>query len=208
MKLKKGAKRLLMLLLVIIIVALVAAYLLLYDSKKPAKKVKVLNKIPEYGYELKDNKTEAYKEAFHQLEKILKEDPVDEEKYVKKIAEMFILDFYTLNDKLAKTDVGGADFVHQEAVVDFLEKAQDTMYKYLESNLYDERTQKLPTVKEVTIKSVEKSPFTYKEKVDDEALIVKASWEYTDTSTSNGYQTEATLTFVHEDKKISLVELQ
>ena len=121
---------------------------------------------------------------------------------------MFIFDFYSLDNKLAKTDVGGSDFVHADVLTDFLEKAEDTMYKYLESNIYGGRTQKLPTVKKVTIQSVEKTPFTYKDKTDDEAYVAKLTWEYTDTSTSNGYQTEATLTFVHEDKKLSLVELQ
>jgi len=207
MKLKKGVKRLILILAIIIIGGLVAAYLFLYNEK-PTKKVKVLNKIPSYGYELKDNKNPEYKKLFYELEKILKEKTIDEEKYVKTIAQMFIVDFYSLNDKLAKTDVGGAEFVHAEALVDFLEKAQDTIYKYVESNLYGNRTQSLPTVKEVTIKKVEKAPFTYDENSDELAYTVDLEWTYTDTSTSNGYQTEATLIFVHEDKKLSLVELQ
>lgn len=207
MKLKKGVKRFLLIILILIIGGLIAAYLLL-DNPKSTKKVKVLTSIPDYGYELKDNKNPEFKKLFYQLEKILKEDPVKEEEYVKTIAQMFIIDFYSLNDKLAKTDVGGAEFVHKNALVDFLEKSQDTIYKYVESNLYEDRSQSLPTVKEVTVKKVEKSPFTYGENSDEEAYTVEVEWEYTDTSTSNGYQTEATLVFVHEDKKLSLVELQ
>lgn len=207
MKLKKGVKRFLAVFLILVISGLVIAYLLMYNTKT-VKKVKVLTTIDDYGYELKDNKSTEYKKLFYKLQDILKEKKVDEEKYVKTISKMFIFDFYSLDDKLAKTDVGGSDFVHADALTDFLEKAEDTMYKYLESNIYGGRTQKLPTVKKVTIQSVEKTPFTYKDKTDDEAYVVKLTWEYTDTSTSNGYQTEATLTFVHEDKKLSLVELQ
>ena len=207
MKLKKGVKRFLLIILILIIGGLIAAYLLL-DNPKSTKKVKVLTSIPDYGYELKDNKNPEFKKLFYQLEKILKEDPVKEEEYVKTIAQMFIIDFYSLNDKLAKTDVGGDEFVHKNALVDFLEKSQDTIYKYVESNLYEDRSQTLPTVKEITVKKVEKSPFTYGENSDEEAYTVEVEWEYTDTSTSNGYQTEATLVFVHEDKKLSLVELQ
>ena len=184
MKLKKGVKRFLLIILILIIGGLIAAYLLL-DNPKSTKKVKVLTSIPDYGYELKDNKNPEFKKLFYQLEKILKEDPVKEEEYV-----------------------GGAEFVHKNALVDFLEKSQDTIYKYVESNLYEDRSQSLPTVKEVTVKRVEKSPFTYGENSDEEAYTVEVEWEYTDTSTSNGYQTEATLVFVHEDKKLSLVELQ
>ena len=135
----------------------------------------------------------------------MKEKNVDEEEYVKIISKMFIIDFYSLSDKLAKTDVGGSDFVYSAVLADFLEKAQDTIYKYVESNLYGERAQKLPTVSEVKVESVEKMPFTHGEKVDEDAYTVKVSWSYTDTSTSNGYQDSATLTFIHDDKKMVLV---
>ncbi len=207
MKLKKSVKRFLLIILILIIVLLAIYYLLFYNNKQ-TKKVKVLNSISEYGYQLNDNKSKEYKELFSSLKKILKNENVDEEEYVKTIAKMFIFDYYSLDDKMSKTDIGGSDFVHKDALVDFLEKSQDTMYKYVETNLYGERKQNLPTVKEVTIKSVTKQPFTYKESVDENAYVVEVEWEYTNTSTSNGYQDNATMTFVHEDKKLSLVEIQ
>lgn len=207
MKLKKGVKKFLITFLILIVVGLLTWYLLFYNNKSVTK-VKVLTSIPEYGYELKDNKNKEYKNLFYELEKILKEDPVKEEEYVKTISKMFIIDYYSLSDKLAKTDVGGSDFVHTKARVDFFEKSEDTMYKYVESNLYGGRSQKLPTVKEVTIKNIEQTPFIYGDDTDEEAYTVDVEWVYTDTSTSNGYQTEAKLVFVHEDKKLSLVELK
>lgn len=204
MKLKKGVRRFLFVFIILVIVGLGASYLVFYEEK-PKTKVKVLNEIKEYGYKLSDNKNDNYKKLFYKLEKVLSEKEVDEEEYVKLISEMFIMDFYSLSDKLAKTDVGGSDFVYSVVLADFLEKAQDTMYKYVESNLYGERDQKLPTVKEVKVESVEKTPFTYGENVDENAYSVKTSWSYTDTSTSNGYQDSATLTFIHDDKKLVLV---
>ncbi len=206
MKLKKRAKRVLRILLLIIVIGLTLVYLFFYDTKK-VKKVKVLDTIPEYGYELNDNKSEEYKKLFRELEKILKEDKVDEDKYVETISKMFIFDFYSLNDKLAKTDVGGSGFVHKDARKDFLEKAEDTLYKYVESNLYGNRNQDLPQVKEVKVKNVEKKPFTYGSEVDEDAYTVEVNWEYKDSSGS-GYQDSATMVFVHEDKKLSLVELK
>lgn len=206
MKLKKRAKRVLRILLLIIVIGLTLVYLFFYDTKK-VKKVKVLDTIPEYGYELNDNKSEEYKKLFRELEKILKEDKVDEDKYVETISKMFIFDFYSLNDKLAKTDVGGGGFVHKDARKDFLEKAEDTLYKYVESNLYGNRNQDLPQVKEVKVKNVEKKPFTYGSEVDEDAYTVEVNWEYKDSSGS-GYQDSATMVFVHEDKKLSLVELK
>jgi hypothetical protein len=206
MKLKKRAKRVLRILLLIIVIGLTLVYLFFYDTKK-VKKVKVLDTIPEYGYELNDNKSEEYKKLFRELEKILKEDKVDEDKYVETISKMFIFDFYSLNDKLAKTDVGGSGFVHKDARKDFLENAEDTLYKYVESNLYGNRNQDLPQVKEVKVKNVEKKPFTYGSEVDEDAYTVEVNWEYKDSSGS-GYQDSATMVFVHEDKKLSLVELK
>ena len=208
MKLKKSVKRFLFIVFLLILIVVVSYYLFFTNDKKTTRKVKILNEIKEYGYKLNDHKNDVYKKLFSTLEKDLKEDPVDEEKYVKTISQMFIVDFYSLEDKLAKTDVGGCDFVHSDALVDFLEKAQDTLYKYVESDIYGDRTQALPSVSEVEVKSVEQETFTYKDQVDDQAYVVEVSWKYTDTSNSSGYQDQATLVFVHEDKKLSLVELR
>ncbi len=205
MKLKKGIRRFLTLLFIILVGVGIYFYLTYGETKKP--KVKVVSSIPGYGYKLSNNKSKEYKKLFAKLKKILDEDPVDEKKYVKTISKMFIVDFYSLSDKVAKTDVGGVDFVHKDEKTDFLEKAQDTMYKYLENNLYGGRNQKLPSVKKVTIEKVSQDKFEYGETSDEEAYIVDCSWEYKEGSPS-GYQDEAKLTFVHEGKKLSLVELK
>ncbi len=207
MKLKKSVKRFLFSIFLILIIIGVVYYIFFYNTKS-VKKVKVVNEIKEYGYKLKDNKSEEYKKLFTELKEILESDSVDEDKYAKTIAKMFIIDFYSLDDKLAKTDVGGTDFVHSNALENFKEKAENTMYKYVESNIYGNRSQSLPEVKSVKIESVEKEAFTYLEDVDDDAYNIKVSWTYKDSSNSSGYQKDATLVFVHEDKKLSLVELQ
>ena len=119
---------------------------------------------------------------------------------------MFIVDFYSLNDRTAKTDVGGVDFVHPDILSNFLENAEDTYYKYIESNVYGIRTQKLPTVNTVTVDSVETMKYDYSGKSDENAYVVKVSWTYKEEGFSD-YQQSATLVFVHEDKKLCLVEL-
>ncbi|MBO5138421.1 MAG: hypothetical protein J6B89_02140 [Bacilli bacterium] len=207
MKLKKSVKRFLWI-LAILIVSLFVVWYLFFSDKKTVKKVKVLTKVNGYGYELKDNKSKEYKDLFYELEKVLKKDSVNYEDYAKTISKMFILDYYSLNEKIAKTDVGGVDFVHSKALTDFLEKSENTIYKYVESNLYGGRKQSLPTVDEVTVDSVDIDTFEYLDTSDSEAYVVKVHWTYKDKSSSNGYQDEAVLTFVHEDKKLSLVELK
>lgn len=206
-KVKRKPKKVLifMILIIILAIAAVASYFIFFD-KETVKEAKVVSKIDNYGYVLKSNKSDAYKKLFKELEKVLS-DEVDEEKYVKTISKMFIVDFYSLGDRNAKTDVGGVDFVHESALENFLLNAEDTFYKYVESNIYGDRKQELPIVDTVTIDSVEKTEFSYLETIDENAYKVTASWTYKDPTLAAGYQKKATLVFVHKDKKLVLVEL-
>lgn len=208
MKLKKKPKKILITVIVLAAVAAIAfvGYNVFF-GKEDVKEAKVLKTIKKYGYTLKDNKTKRYQDMFEELDKILKKDPVNEEEYAKKITEMFIYDFYSLNDKSTKTDVGGTAFVYTSILENFLLNAEDTYYKYVESNMYNDRKQSLPEVDEIKIDSVEQIAFAYGEETDEEAYKVTVSWTYTD-KTFNDYQKEATLTFIHDDIKLSLVELQ
>lgn len=208
MKLKKKPKKILITVIVLAAIAAIAfvGYNVFF-GKQEVQEAKVLKTIKKYGYTLKDNKTKRYQEMFGQLDKILKKDPVDEEEYVKQITEMFIYDFYSLSDKSTKTDVGGTDFVYQPSLSNFLDNAEDTYYKYVESNIYGNRKQKLPVVDKITIDSVEQTEYAYGETSDDEAYEVTVSWTYTD-SDFDDYQKEATLTFIHDDIKLSLAELK
>ena len=207
MKLKKKVKRLLLL---IIIVGLCLGGYYVYKNigkKEEVKEIKVINKIDKYGYQLKENKTSKYKNLFEELKEILNEENVNEENYVKKISEMFIYDFYSLSDKTAKTDIGGTDFVYNEILENFLQNAQDTYYKYVESNVYNNRRQSLPTVSNIIIEKVDNTKYEYNDKYDEKAYIINISWDYTDNQFSS-YQKKATLVFVHDGVKLSLVELQ
>ena len=208
MKLKKGIKRLIIIILIILLIIIgILFYRQYFSNGKETKEIKIVNSIEKYDYKLKENKSKNYKKLFKELKEILKKESLDEEEYVKKISEMFIVDFYTLTDKITKSDVGGVDFVHKDVMENFLLNAEDTYYKYLESNLYNNRNQKLPEVDKVTIESVTTSPFASASNTDEKSYVVKTTWTYTDTDFSK-YQSEATLIFVHEDNKLYLVELQ
>ena len=195
---------------ILLIALLVLVGLFIHDKffkKEQVKEIKVISKIDKYGYTLKDNKPKEYKDMFKELEKILNEEKVDEEKYVSQITKMYIYDFYSLNDKSAKTDVGGVDFVYSEVLDNYLMKAQDTYYKYVESNIYNNRKQTLPVVTNIQVGDITQKAFAYGDKTDDKAYYVDVAWEYTN-SAFNGYQKEATLIFIHDGAKLSLVELQ
>lgn len=206
MKLKKSVKRILILAFILIIAG--SGFILYesFDSKPVVKKAKVVNEIKDYGYTLKSNKSSEYKKMFQELKDILSKDEVDEEEYVKQIGKMFVLDFYTLNDKLTNTDIGGVDFVNSNARANFIAKAEDTMYKYVESDIYGNRSQKLPEVDEVTVKSVEVLEYTIgTNQTDTNAYQVELAWTYKEDL---GYQDKVTLIFTHEDKVLSLVEME
>ena len=205
MKLKKKVKVILIIAIILIITGL---GFLAYESVKPkaVKTATVENEIEEYGYTLKSTRNDRYKEEFQELKDILSKKNVDEEAYVEQISKMFIMDFYTLNDKLANTDVGGIDFVHTNAKTNFLEKAEDTVYKYVENDIYGNRDQQLPEVTEVTVEKVENIEYTIgTDFTDDNAYQVEVSLKYKEDM---DYPTKATLIFVHEDNKLSLVEVE
>lgn len=208
MKLKKNIKRLIIALIVIITIAVGIIVVPKLVPKKPvSKEPKVINTIEAYDYILKDNKNKNYQNLFKELSKILTADEVDEKAYASKLAEMFIVDFYSLADKSSKTDVGGVDIVHPDILSNFLDNAENTFYKYVESNIYNNRVQKLPKVDTVTAETPDDTTYTYGNNTDDKAYSVKVSWTYTEEEFSD-YQTSATLIFVHQDKKLYLVELQ
>ena len=204
-KMKKKVKITLIIITIILIIGITLGVYYFFFKPEERKEVKVEHEIKGYGYVLKDSKSKQYKKLFYKLDKVLKEKPVNEKKYVKLISRMFLLDYYSLDEKLAKTDVGGVDFVHSDAVKDFLEESEDTVYKYLESDLYNNRKQTLPTVTDVKIESVTQEEFAYGEEIDSDAYTVKATLEYKNDK-DMGYPSEATLKFVHQGKKLVLVE--
>lgn len=208
MKLKKKPRKILIIILTIVALGAIAlvGYNIFFKTQE-VKEAKVLKTIKKYGYTLKDNKNKRYQDIFAELDKILSKSSPNEEEYAKKITEMFIYDFYTLENKVAKTDVGGTDFVYTASLTNFLQNAQDTYYKYVESDIYDQRKQKLPEVDKITIESIEQTEFAYGEETDDKAYEVKVSWTYVGEDFDD-YQNEATLTFIHEGIKLSLAELK
>ena len=207
MKLKKGPKIVLLVLTLILVAASgVALFIKMKPKEVKVDEVKILNTIEKYDYNLKDNKTKRYETLFRELEDILTAKEVDMEEYVNKISEMFIYDFYSLEDKSAKTDVGGIEFVHPNAVANFLLNAEDTYYKYVENNIYGDRTQRLPVVDEMTINATEKITYHYNN-TEYEAYKVNISWTYT-TEEFSSYQKSAALYFIKEDIKLHLVELK
>ncbi len=194
-----------LLIVVILIILILGGLYLLNFGKKPEKiKSKITKTIENYNYNLYDNSTKNYKDLFDELSKVLSSDTVDEKKYVELISKMFIIDFYTLSNKTTNMDIGGLQFVHKDVVDNFKEKATATIYKFVETNIYGDRKQELPKVKEVTIERIEQKNFKYNKTSDSNAYFVKVNWAY---EKDLRYETSKNLIFVHDDKALSLVEM-
>ena len=178
------------------------------NNKKPTETVveeaKQVDNIDKYGYILFDNKSKLYHDKFKELKEILNEETLDETKYAKIVAEMFAADFYDLDSKVSNTDIGGLDFVHPDAKEDFSKTATDTMYKYVETNVYGARKQELPVVKDV-VATVTTTPYAGQKVSDEKAYSAEVSLEY---EKDMGYPTKVTLSIVHVDNKLYVVNVK
>ena len=198
---KKNYTKIIILLVILLILGIIGFIYLNKDNEEGV--IKVERTIPGYEYALEENETKLYKDTFKNLESILKEDEVEKEDYAKCISELFIIDFYTLDTKLSKNDIGGVQFVYPSIKDNFIEKARSTFYKYLE--VKEGRTQILPIVSEITNIEVEKTLFKLKDtKETKEAYKVSISWEYEEDL---GYEKESILYLIEENNKLHIVEM-
>ena len=166
-----------------------------FFNKPDAKKE--LESIGLYGYSLHDRDSNAYKDTFKELSKALSTNNIDYKNYATLASKLFIMDLFTLNNKLGSTDIGGLQFIHKDLKENFKENMGDTIYKYVEINVDGKRTQELPVVKEVTVSNVLETKYTYNNK-DYPAYVVTTNWEY---EKDLGYQKSMKITFI-KDKNI------
>lgn len=145
---------------------------------------------------------------FDELKVILKGNDVDYDEYAKQITKMFIYDFYSLDDKTAKNDIGGVEFIHPDALPNFLVNAEDTYYKYVESNIYGNRNQSLPMVDDTKIElgEIERVEFAVGDTNVDDAYKINVTWDYT-SGEFDDYQKEAEVVLVSDGKKLNIVEV-
>lgn len=202
-KLKK--KVVILIILIVILVLLIGGFLLYkFVFTKEENHAKVVSEIPEYGYTLEEDQPKIYKELFKELAKVLKEENVDTEKYASIAGQMLAIDFYNLDNKVSKNDVGGTEFIKDNYIDNFVLEASDTVYKYIEQNLYGKRKQELPIVTSSSVKDIEKGSYTYANKTDDNAYKVTVNLEY---KKDLGYPKEVVVKFLHNGKRLEAYEM-
>ena len=162
----------------------------------------VLKNLELYGYTLQESDTDIYKQEFDNLSNILNKKEIDFDEYAKSMCKLYVIDFYTLTNKISNTDIGGLEFVYPEYVSNFKLKAKDTLYKYIEVNYNGERTQSLPEVSDVTINNIEKDKYKINEE-EFESYKLDVSWNYKEDL---GYQKSSKFIIIKDGNKLYLVE--
>ena len=204
-KKRKLKKKVIVILVLLIILVLGTIGFLVYKNwpKQEASPavVKVVDEIPEYGYTLNENAPKVYKDLFKKLIDVLKEENVDYDEYARLISQMAVIDFYNLDNKSSKNDIGGVQFIREENVDNFILEASETVYKYVEQNLDGTRKQKLPIVTSSEVKELKNEKYKYKKIQDDKAYTVKVTLDYQDDL---GYPKEVTVKLLHNDKKLEI----
>lgn len=204
---KKSVKIFLILLFLLLIIGVgIVVYLKIskptQEEIPPVNEVKVTNTIDKYGYTLEDRDKELFIEKFEELKTLLNEENYDKETYIKLISELFIIDLYTISNKISRYDIGGLEYVYQDARESFKTVAENTIYKTVENNLDDSRNQKLPTVSSTKITEISETTYNMPDETTVDGYKVNISWEYEE---DYGYDSSAVLILIQENEKWGVV---
>jgi len=212
MKLKKSVKKKINFVIITIVILLVAligffAYKRFFANEKTPTTVKVVDKIDDYGYELETDATELYKKLYEELRSLLQQEEFDEKEYASLISKLLVVDFYNLDNKISKNDIGGVQFIRNEQQKNFILKASETVYKYIEHNVYGNRTQELPIVSDVETLDIKETTYKYKDIEEEQAYKVTVNISY---EKALDYPTEVTVVLIHSKempKKLEVIKM-
>lgn len=191
---------------IVIAILLIISFLVykLLKNNNTNDNIKVVDSIEKYGYNLDDRDSALMKSKYEELKKVLNSDKIDYEEYAKILAELFIIDLFTLNNKINKYDVGSAEYVYPDSIENFKLNVEDTIYKHMENNSDGKRKQDLPEVSGSNITAINTGEFL----IDDEnydSFIVELNWDYVKDL---GYDDNATITLINLDNKLYVVEYE
>lgn len=208
---KKNKKRkikfgmIIVLLLVLFVFGVILFFLLKIDDTVEPEQIEVIDSIDNFHYQLNDNKTEYFNVLFSSLKELLGSYDYDEEEYATLIGQLFLADFYDLDSKVMKSDVGGIQFVYEIYRDDFERGAMDSVYKYIESNIYGDRKQELPKIKSVEKVNLKQGTFIYNDMTDDSAYYLDMKITY---DKDLGYPVSISLIIIHNDDKLEIAEMK
>ena len=198
---KKKYKIALILIIILIIIVTLFMALKFFLKNEPAEPVKVVDSIENFSYTLDDRDTELMKNTYNELKEVLSND-IDYEKYAELLAKLFVIDLFTMNNKVNRYDVGSTEYVYPDSVDNFKTNVEDTIYKTMENNSNGKRKQDLPEVKSITLEKITEDTYAIGEETYD-SYVVSLSWEYV---TDYGYDDTATITLIELNDQLYVTE--
>lgn len=198
---KLNKKRLLI--IIGVIIAIIALLLIITSFNKADEKIiNVVDTLKKYNYSLEDRDNKIYKDEYNKLKEILESNDVDYKLYAESISKLFVIDLFTLENKISKYDVGGSEFVYPDNLDNYKLNVENTLYKIIENNTDGKRDQELPTVASIIVDSVEESNFIIGED-EYQSYVVTLNWDY---EKDYGYDTKAVIISIMKDEKLYIVE--
>lgn len=188
--------------LVLLAVTLTSYLVLKPKKEKKVKTIKVLDSIEGYDYKLEDRDGILYQDIFMLLKSCLEKDEVDFSEYAQLISQLFVIDLYTIDNKINKYDVGSVDFIHPDVIDNYSLNVRDTLYRYLEDNTNDKRTQTLPEVTDIDITNTEEIEYDYNDKTYP-AFEIDLEWSYIKDL---GYDKDGTVIVVKQNEMLYIIE--
>lgn len=199
-KYKVGMMLIAILIILVSMIGISKIFLKKDTESKPKVETKIISNIEKYGYTLDDRDTKYMKETFKELESILNIDEINKEEYAKVLSKLFIIDFYTLSNKINKYDVGSLEYILNDKVEMFKNKAMDTIYSDIIDNTYKDRVQELPEISKVEILEIKESKFELnKEEKESYKITLKFSYKK-----DLGYDKEGTLHIIENNNKLEV----
>ena len=200
-KYKIGMTLIAILIILVSIVGLSKLFLKKDKESKPKIETKIISNIEKYGYTLDDRDTKYMKETFKELESVLNAEEINEEEYAKILSKLFIIDFYTLSNKINKYDVGSLEYILNDKQEMFKNKAMDTIYSDIYDNTYMDRVQELPEITKVEIVDFKEEEIEInKETIESYKVTMHFTYKK-----ELGYDKEGTLNLVKNNNKLEVV---
>ena len=199
---KKYKYPLLILILVIIIIIGLIVFKMFFTKSEVKNNVK--DSIVDFSYTLDERDTTLMKDTYKELKRVLKEKDINYEEYASILARLFVIDLFTMDNKINKYDVACLEYVYPDNVDNFKTNVEDTIYKTIEDNTYGKRTEKLSVVSSVNVTDVSTNTFKINEE-EVPSYVVTLNWDY---ENDLGYDKNATITLVKKDKKLYVVEYE
>lgn len=199
---KKTNKIMIFIFILVFICLVVPVVIKVLDDINKVVVKEEISKIDFYGYSLSSTDSDVYKKVYSELDDVLSKEEVDYSSYASLISKLFIIDVFTLDNKLTSTELGGLEFVHNDFKANFAEYLGSSLYNHILSNIDGKRTQKLPIVKDVTVNKVNEIKFTYNN-IEYDAYEVDSSIIYEEDM---GYQNKIKLTLIRDDRILYIVK--